>query len=193
VSSLAEISVVPQQPQVGDPDERLAAIPMWSPVEIVHTARPTPTTLVVLAVCAGVGALVLGGLAGVSTISRSESTAQAPPPATADPAGERALALLAKPSTERVVFRGSGGSLVLAVGSGGRAAILMRGFERPSTARPYAAWVVGSGSPIRAARLNGTERAVFLDIPLAPHESVVVARKQPGRITSATPLLARRG
>ena len=72
------------------------------------------------------------------------------------------LALLAKPSTERIAFTGSRG-LVLAVGSGGRAAILVRGLDRADVGKPYRAWIVAPGAaPIRAAQFLGVERAVFL-------------------------------
>jgi len=101
------------------------------------------------------------------------------------------LALLAKPSTERVVFRGSGGGLLLAVGSGGRAAILVRGVERVA-GHPYGAWLVGSSRLVRAASFDGSERAVFLSVPLRPHESVVVSQTRPARLDPATQLVALR-
>ena len=166
----------------------------WAPVEVPRARRPTPTTLVVLASCAGVGALLLGLLAGVFALSGwGEPTAPAgTATGAAQPTAEQqALALLAKPSTERIVFRGSGGRLLLAVGSAGRAAILIRGLEQ--AAGPlYGAWVVGSSRPIRAARFDGTERAVFLSVPLRPHESVVVSRGRPTGLNAATQLVALR-
>ena len=91
----------------------------------------------------------------------------------------RALALLAKPSTERIAFTGSRG-LVLAVGSGGRAAILVRGLERAEVGKPYRAWIVAPGAaPIRAAQFVGVERAVFLSRNLGPRASVVVSTTRP--------------
>jgi len=109
------------------------------------------------------------------------------------PAEQRALALLAKPSTERIVFSGSSGRLLLAVGSGGRAAILIRGLQQAAASKPYYAWVVGSGRPVRVARFTGTERAVFLDVPLGPHESVVVATARPTASRAGSQLVALRG
>jgi hypothetical protein len=172
-----------------------ATIKAWSPIEVPRARRPTPTTLVVLASCAGVGAIVLGALAGVSTLSGSDTPPSAIVPVTENtpPAEQRVLALLAKPSTERIVFRGSGGRLLLAVGSGGRAAILIRGLERTAPGQPYYAWVVGSGRPVRAARFDGTERAVFLTLPLRSHESVVVASTRPTSIRPESQLVALRG
>jgi hypothetical protein len=122
------------------------------------------------------------GAAAVISATRAGGDAPAPPTATtaeskpsASVEERRVLALLAKPSTERVVFRGSGGRLVLAVGSGGRAAILIRGVERSPAGKPYGAWVVVSGRPLRAARFTGAERAVFLSAPVPRGARVVVA------------------
>lgn len=171
-----------------------ATLDPWSPIDVGHARRPTPTTLVIVASCAGVAALLLGLLAGVSTLTGSDEPIEPATTVTSavQSAAERqALALLAKPSTERIVFRGSGGRLLLAVGSGGRSAILIRGFER-AVGRPYGAWVVGTSRPIRAARFDGTERAVFLSVPLRPGESVVVAQKRPTSLETAQ-LVALRG
>ncbi|HEX5027491.1 MAG TPA: hypothetical protein VFV56_01640 [Gaiellaceae bacterium] len=156
----------------------------WSPVELPAAERPTSMTLVVLAVAAGIGALVLGALAGLSAVSwGSDGT----------PSVERqALALLAKPSTERIVFRGSGGRLVLAIGSAGRAAVSIRGFGQATSETPYYAWIVGSGAPVRAATIDGSERAVFLSQTLVPGDDVVVATHSPAGVGPNTPLVASR-
>ena len=108
-------------------------------------------------------------------------TPTTPPPAAASvPAVQRrVLALLAKSSTERIAFRGADG-LVLAVGSAGRAAILIRGLAPASAGTPYSAWVVAPGAaPARAARFIGTEPAVFLTQRLGPRASVVVSTSRP--------------
>jgi hypothetical protein len=194
VSSTSEISIVrPPLSAVDGDAEAVGTTPnAWSPVEVPHARRPTPTALVVLASCAGVGALLLGVLAGVFALSGSDEPSAPTATSVAQPTVEqRALALLAKPSTERIVFRGSGGRLLLAVGSGGRAALLIRGLERPLGSL-YGAWVVGSSRPIRAASLDGTERAVFLSVPLRPHESVVVSQNRPTGLNSAAQLVALR-
>jgi hypothetical protein len=194
VSSTSEISIVPPPLSAVDGDaEAVGTTPnAWSPVEVPHARRPTSTALVVLASCAGVGALLLGLLAGVFALSGSDEPSAPAATSVAQPTVEqRALALLAKPSTERIVFRGSGGRLLLAVGSGGRAAVLVRGLERP-VGSLYGAWVVGSSRPIRAASLDGTERAVFLSVPLRPHESVVVSQNRPTGLNAATQLVALR-
>jgi len=201
VASLSEISVA--QPQFPEPDSsdalRDGPTSSWSPVDVPRGRRPSPAVLVVLASCAGAGALALGALAGVSTLSGPDPSRPAQvvttPAGTSTPqasAEENALALLAKPSTARIVFRGSGGRLLLAVGSAGRAAILIRGLERAAPGRPYYAWVVGSKRTVRVARFDGTERAVFLDVPLALHESVVVAATRPRSLRTGSQLVAIR-
>jgi hypothetical protein len=114
-----------------EPESRPTA---WASDSRRSERRPSPATLAALAVLAGLTAMALGGLA-VFTAARSDDSAaptSVAPAVSAEPgsaAERRALALLAKPSTERIVFRGSGGRLVLAVGTGGRAALLLRGLE----------------------------------------------------------------
>ena len=173
----------------------------WAPVEVPRGQRPSSIVLAVLGVLAGIGAMALGTVAVISAgTSPSDDTSAAASQSSATPGvEERALSLLAKPSTERIVFRGSEGRLVLAVGTGGRAAILLRGLEPASALKPYYAWVlphgvVGPGSkPVRAARFLGTERAAFLSVRLGPRAEVVVSSDRPvaGR-TGRSSLVASR-
>ena len=158
---------------------------MWA-VDVPTARRPSPLTLAVLGVLAGIAAMVLGAAAvisagGASRTSSERAAGTTPVPARPTLAGieRRVLALLAKPSTQRVVSRGSRG-LVLAVGSGGRAAILIRGLERAAPGKPYKAWIVTPGAaPVRAARFVGTERAVFLSARLHPKQRVIVSSDRP--------------
>ena len=189
VGALSEISVRSLTPVEDTRGQEASpagiAFDAWSPVELPVAERPTSMTLVVLAVAAGIGALTLGALAGLSAVSWGSSGGT--------PSVDRqALALLAKPSTERIAFRGSGGRLVLAIGSAGRAAISIRGFEQSTSGAPYYAWIVGSGAPVRAATIDGSERAVFLSGMLAPGEDVVVATDAPTDVGPNTPLVASR-
>jgi hypothetical protein len=187
VTTVPDIPVVQLPALEGDADASSLLAPgsIWA-VEVPKARGRSPVTLAVLGVVAGVAAMALGAaavvFAGASPETPASPTASAPPPpATARVSStERAvLALLAKPSTERIAFRGARG-LVLAVGSGGRAAILVRGLGRAPAARPYRAWVVAPGSaPVPAARFDGTERAVFLTRPLGPRASVVVSAERP--------------
>src|SRR5262249_24998087 len=110
----------------------------WAEVE-PRGRRPLPTTLVALALAAGVGAVALGAAAGIVAMTSSSP----PSPSTTSAAAARrvaeqqVIALLAKPSTERVPFERSAGHLTLAVGSGGRAAILIRGLRPAAPGQPY--------------------------------------------------------
>jgi hypothetical protein len=199
MTSVPEIVLAPLSSSVEnavDNDTFGPTFSSWKPVEVPAPRRPSPTPLLVLAVLAGIGAMALGGVAVVAaTRSADEPTPPpAPPPAKviSSPTSkleQRVLALLAKPSTDRVVFRGSGGRLILVVGSGGRSAILVRGFEDAPAGWRYYAWVVrGGGKIVRAARFTGAERAVFLSARLGRNDSVVVA---PDRAAALRPKSAR--
>jgi hypothetical protein len=182
MTSLSEISVV----RVPSPvEEGVVAAPApepnagtWASFEAPSPTGRSPVTLAVLALVAGVGAMALGALAVVSAARSGDEGGPAAPapvqtPATPD-AERQALALLANPSTERIVFRGSGGRLLLVVGSAGRAAILVRGTGPGSPDSPAYAWVIRNGKPVRAARLTGSQPAVFLTVRVGRGSSVAV-------------------
>src|SRR5262245_51438789 len=170
MTSFSETSLVAAPPAVEDLDALGPTFSTWRSVEVPQPRRPSPTPLVVLGLLAGIAAMALGGVAVVSaarSVDEPTPSAVATPEAVVTPGVEQqVLALLAKPSTDRVVFRGSSGRLLLVVGSAGRAAILVRGFERAPAGRPYHAWVVGPGRPVRAGTFTGAERAVFLSVPV---------------------------
>ena len=203
MTSVPEISLAPMPSSVESAvaDDALEpTFSTWKPIGAPPARRPSPIPLVLLALLTGLGAMVLGGVAVVAaTRSADEPAPPAPPPAKAVPSPtpkveRRALALLAKPSTDRIVFRGTEGELVLVVGSGGRAAILVRGFERAPANRPYYAWVVGAGKVVRAARFTGAERAVFLSAPVGRTDSVVVAPDRAAALRTRTArIVALRG
>lgn len=177
-----------------------AAAGLWA-VDVPRGRRPSPLTLAVLGVLAGIAAMVLGAAAVISAGGSANASPDegagavtGQPSASVDPGVERrVLALLAKPSTERILFSGSRG-LVLAVGSGGRAAILIRGLERTTADKPYLAWIVAPGvAPVRAARFAGSEPAVLLSERLGPRASVVVSTGRPlaGRLARNRIVAAR--
>ncbi|HYI73919.1 MAG TPA: anti-sigma factor [Gaiellaceae bacterium] len=174
-------------PDGGTGDSRSAPASIWA-VDIPHGRRLTPVLLAALGVLAGIAAMAVGTAAVISAGSSAEpapvATTQTEgvttPPVQPDvPAERRVLSLLAKPSTERVAFRGARG-LVLAVGSGGRAAILVRGLTEAPAGTSYGAWILSPGrGPVRAAQFTGVERAVFLSRPLGPRASVVISTRRP--------------
>jgi len=197
MTSLSETSLRPAPPAVEDLDALGPTFSAWKSVEIPEPRRPSPAPLVVLGLLAGIAAMVVGAFAVVSAARSAEEPA---PPAPATPTAaatprveQQVLALLAKPSTDRVVFDGSGGQLLLVVGSAGRAAILVRGFERAPAGRPYRAWVVGAGKPVRAGTFTGAERAVFLSVPVLRQERVVIARDRAAALRPSSKLVAARG
>ena len=206
MTSLSEISVV-RVPVAADDaagDSHAAAVrATWGPVEVPPSARPSPVVLTTLALLAGIGAMALAGLAVVSALRSGEET-RAPavaqevepePVAAATPTAERrVLALLAKPSTERVVFRGSGGRLLLAVGSSGRAAVFDRGSGAAPRGQATPLWVVRSKRAVRAGVLAAGERATFLSVLVLPGTSVVLARDRASALrSSAGRIVATRG
>ena len=199
MTTVPDIPVVRLPALEGD-DVAGSAANVWA-VDVPKGRRPSPLSLAALGVLAGVAAMALGAAAvltaGASTKSSPDesparSAARMEAPAAASPLERRVLALLAKPSTERIAFTGSRG-LVLAVGSGGRAAILVRGLERAEVGKPYRAWIVAPGAaPSRAAQFVGVEPAVFLSGSLGPRASVVVSTTRPARPLERNRLVAVR-
>ena len=186
VTTVPDLPVVQLAALEEDGSTSSAAASIWA-VDVPRGRRPSPLTLAVLGVLAGIAAMVLGAAAVISAGASADASpgdagrvvSGQPSGSGASPVERRVLALLAKPSTERIAFRGSPG-LVLAVGSGGRAAILIRGLERAGPDKPYFAWIVGpDAEPVRAARFAGSERAMFLTGRLGSRASVVVSTSRP--------------
>jgi len=186
VTSVSDIPIV-QLPAFEEESASLgsATASLWA-VDVPRGRRPSPLTLAVLGVLVGITAMALGAAAVISAGASAEAPSDGARAVVERPVGSpasaverRVLGLLAKPSTERIAFKGSRG-LVLAVGSGGRAAILVRGLERAEPGTPYLAWIVAPGTPpVRAARFIGSERAVFLSGRLGRRASVVVSTSRP--------------
>ena len=152
-----------------------SAHPMPVTFEPRSRTRLSPKTLAVLAVVAGLGAMALGAAALVAR--GNGGTGSQPLPSEA----ERALTLLSKPSTERIPFRGSGGTAVLAVGSGGRAAIVLRGFAPATEGLEHRAWVLVPGeNPAAAGAFTGSERVVLLSALVAPGTRVGITSEPEG-------------
>jgi hypothetical protein len=202
VTTVPDIPVVQLpavEPDRGEGPLGVAPASVWA-VDVPHRQRLTPVTLAALGVVAGIAAMALGAAAVIYAGSKADPpeptvvVRTVPSPAPALPEVERrALALLAKPSTERVQFTGSRG-LVLAVGSNGRAAILIRGLPRAPQGSSYGAWALAPGrSPVRVARFTGTERAVFLTRSLGPRASVAVPTSRPAATPGRNQLVALRG
>lgn len=136
--------------------------------------RISAAAFVSMAMLAGAGAMVLGALA-VLQAGGGEARAEERS-ATQERELRQALLLLAKPSTVRVPFRGAGGRLILAVGSGGRAALVLRGFAPAPAEEVHHAWILFPGGRARkAAVFTGAQQVVPLAGLVEPGSSVVVA------------------
>jgi anti-sigma-K factor RskA len=124
-----------------------------------QSRRPGWPTLAALAAGCGVAAMLLGAWALVAEV-RSGDEASSPD----SPALERAVAILAGPSTERFPLRGSMGRITLVMGSGERGLLALDGLGRAPEERIYAAWLVrpGTATPVRVATFSGDEPAVPL-------------------------------
>jgi hypothetical protein len=177
------------EPEASSARERIARA-----VELPPERRPRASTLTALAAAAGVAAVVLGALALVAALEDGSDTASEGAARDA----WQAIALLSKPSTERIPFAGSAGTLVLAVGSGGRGVLVLRGLVPAPAGKTYEAWVVGpaGGAPDPDALFSGSERIVSLTRPVP--EGATVAVTVEDAVGADTPtqrlrLVARRG
>jgi hypothetical protein len=178
---------------VAEPEAERARKRVSRPVQLPPARRPSPATIGLLAGVAGLLALALGTFAFLSALDDDGSSTAA----AARDSG-RALALLSKPSTERVPVVGSQGALVLAVGSGGRAVLVLRGLEPAPSGSTYEAWVVdpAGGPPDPAGLFSGGERVVELTRPVPVGATVAVTVEDAvGSDTPTQPLrlVARRG
>jgi hypothetical protein len=128
-------------------------------LELPRSRQPGWPTLAALAAGCGAAAILLGAWALVAEVRSGNSDASSNTPAL-----ERAVAILAGPSTERLPLRGSMGRITLVVGAGERGVLAVDGLGRAPDRRIYTAWLVapGSATPVRVATFSGDEPAVPL-------------------------------
>jgi len=162
---------LPEPAPTSEPEVSAARRRIAGRAELPPARRPSAATIAALAAVAGLLALALGTFAFLSALDDDGSSSVA-----AATGSSKALALLSKPSTERIPFAGSGGTLVLAVGSAGRAVLLLRGLEPPPPGTTYEAWVVDAAgrSPDPAGLFSGSERVVELTRPVPVGATVAV-------------------
>jgi hypothetical protein len=152
------------------------------PLELPPARKPDAATLGALAGVAGIGAVALGVLALVLGFG-GDSSASAP----ASTDATRAIGLLAKPSTVRVPLTGSAGTVVLAVGSGGRSVLVLKGLAPAPSGWAYQAWVLGrTGTPRPAAVFSGDERVVPLSLRVPPGATVGVSVEDAAGVDAPT-------
>jgi hypothetical protein len=128
-------------------------------LELPRSRRPGWPTLAALGAGCGVAAILLGAWALVADVRSGNSDATPNGPAL-----ERAVAILAGPSTERFPLRGSMGRITLVVGAGERGVLAVDGLGRAPDGSVYTAWLVppGSAAPVRVATFSADEPAVPL-------------------------------
>ncbi len=89
-------------------------------VELPPRKRLSGPTIAAFAALAGIAAILLGSWAFVSSVTSDDTSSERAQ-------SEQVISLLSKPSTERVPVDGSAGRIVLAVGTGGRAYLVLDG------------------------------------------------------------------
>lgn len=142
-----------------------------APLELPAPSRPSASTLAGLAALAAVAAVALGAAGVVAGLAADEDSAGGLSDA------RRALALLSKPSTERIPLEGSRRAALLAVGSQARGFLVLRRLAPPPAGMAYEAWVLAPGrpTPLPAAVFTGSERLVPLSRPVPPGATVSVS------------------
>jgi Anti-sigma-K factor rskA len=147
------------------------------PVELPPERRPGWSTLTLLAVVAGLAAVLLGGLAVIWPAEGSS-----PAPSSDSPALEQAVALLAAPGSETIPFAGSLGRLVLLVGERGDAVLVLNGLGPAPEGRAYQAWLTppGPGETVSAGLFSGAEQFVTLTQPVDRGAQVGVTLEDEG-------------
>lgn len=150
-------------------------------VELPPTRLLSGSTIAAFAALAGVAAILLGSWAFVSSIrsdDTSSDTAQS----------DQVISLLSKPSTQRVPVDGSAGRIVLAVGTGGRAYLVLDGLGLAPTDKSYQAWVIkpNAKAPESAAVFEGTEMIVPLSVAVRPGAVVAITIERSGGAPAPT-------
>ena len=150
-------------------------------VELPPGKRLSGTTIASFAALAGVAAILLGSWAFVSSVTSDD-------PSSERAQSEQVISLLSKPSTERVPVDGSAGRIVLAVGTGGRAYLVLDGPGLAPTDKTYQAWVIkpNAKAPESAAVFEGTEMIVPLAVAVRPGAVVAITIERSGGAPAPT-------
>jgi len=146
------------------------------PVELPAGTRLSGLTIASLAALAGVGAILLGSWAFVSSVLSDDE------PTAAGAQSQRVIALLSKPSTLRVPVDGSAGRIILAVGSAGRGYLVLDDLGAAPAGKSYQAWVglPAAKSPASAAVFSGTELLVPLSVAIRSGVAVAITIERAG-------------
>jgi Anti-sigma-K factor rskA, C-terminal len=157
---------------------------LGQPVQLPPKPRLSGPVLAAVAALAGVAAIALGATAFAATVD-SGSGESSQPAAAAD---QGTISLLAKPSTQRIPIANSGGRIILAVGTAGRAVLVLDGLGLAPEGKSYQAWVIqpNAQAPTSAGVFAGTERIVPLSVSLRPGSVVAITVEQAGGVPAPT-------
>jgi hypothetical protein len=132
----------------------------------------------------GVAAIALGVTALVTSLdSDGESASQA-----ASPDSAQTISLLSKPSTQRLPIAGSGGRIILAIGSEGRGVLVLDGLGLAPAGKDYQAWVIRpqAKAPASAGVFSGVETIVPLSVSVRPGSLVAITIERAGGAPAPT-------
>jgi hypothetical protein len=171
-------------------------VPPVEPERVLDSVEVPPgpwlsgALLATLALVAGMGAIVLGMWAVVSSIDSDAGTEVVRPPIYG---AAQAISLLSKPSTVRLPLAGSDGRVILAVESNGRGMLVLDGLGVAPVGRSYQAWVLtskpGPMAPLSAAVFTGVETIVPLSARIEPGSVVGVSIERAGGAPAPTKTL----
>jgi hypothetical protein len=154
------------------------------PVELPGESWPSTATLAGITLAVAGAAIVLVAVALALQV-RGDGGAGS---GAADAETQRALALLSKPSTERIALERTNGAIVLAVGTGGLAALVLDDLAPAPAGKAFEAWVVGpaSGSMSPAAVFSGEKKVVLLSRPVPAGATVGVTVESAAGVDAPT-------
>jgi hypothetical protein len=153
------------------------------PVELPGESWPSTATLAGIALAVAGAAIVLVAVALALQVRGDGETGSG----AADAETQRALALLSKPSTERIPLERTNGAIVLAVGTGGLAALVLDDLAPAPAGKAFEAWVVGpGGSTAPAAVFSGEEKVVLLSRPVPAGATVGVTVESAAGVDAPT-------
>ena len=159
---------------------------LLGPVELPPRRGLSGATIAGLALAAGVAAIALGLWAFVTSV-REEKPVFVPPtvPKTAT---DSTISLLSKPSTTRLPLEGSRGGIVLAVGGGGRALLVVDRLPPAPAGKSYEAWVLRPRATVQvpAAVFSGRETVVPLSVPVRPGSILAITIERQGGAPAPT-------
>jgi hypothetical protein len=174
-------------PVVG-PTSKALRQPAREPIELPPGRLLSGPVLAALAALAGIAAIALGATAFASTARSDDAEPDTAAQKTAAIETARAISLLSKPSTQRVPVAGSGGRIVLAVGTAGRGVLVLNGLGVPQSGKAYQAWVIKPRAkvPASAAVFSGLEPFVPLSVVVVPGSVVAITIERAGGAVAPT-------